>query len=52
MNCKGCKHCKILHYPEDNSPNYIHYCDSRKFYTDDDNTIGDSWRYCKGKFYE
>lgn len=52
MKCKGCKNCKILHYPDDNSRNYLHYCNSRKFYTDVDDSIGDSYKYCQGKYFE
>ena len=50
MKCKGCKHCKLLHYPEDDSPQYVHYCDSH--WLIDMDTIGEAWKYCKGRYRE
>lgn len=52
MRCKGCRHCKMIHFPYDYNKRYLHYCDSRKFYTDEDDTIGDSYKVCQGKYYE
>lgn len=50
MKCTGCKHCKIIRFHL--GKRYLHYCDSRKFYTDEDDTIGDSYKFCEGKYYE
>ena len=47
MKCKGCKHCKLLHYPEDDSPQYIHYCDYGWLLEE---TISKAWKYCHGKY--
>lgn len=49
MNCKGCKHCKLLKADEWVETSY--YCD-RPWAMDEGETISQSWRFCKGRFYE
>jgi hypothetical protein len=50
MNCKGCKHCKLLKADEWVETSF-HYCD-RPGAMDKGESISQSWRFCKGRFYE